>query len=64
MNLMNLVKIDREIKALEALRTRVTQTVNPSQVLLREIDKKLHELLNPKDENEATQPQTSQQTKK
>lgn len=45
--------IDRELKALDSLEKRVKQTVNPSQVLLREIQKKRDELLNPKETPDA-----------
>lgn len=44
---MDAVKLKRELDTLDALEKRIKQTVKPSQVLLREIEKKRHELLNP-----------------
>lgn len=47
---MNVVKLERELKALDSLERRVRQTVNPSQHLLREIEKRRVELMQPKEE--------------
>lgn len=46
---MNVVKLERELKALDSLERRVRAQVNPSQVLLREIEKRRAELMGPVD---------------
>lgn len=44
---MDALKVKRELDALDALEKRVKGYADPSPVLLREIDKKRKELLNP-----------------
>lgn len=45
---MNLQAIRRKLDDLAKLEARVKQTVNPSAILLKEIQKQRDELLNPK----------------
>lgn len=49
----NAARLKRELEDLDKLEQRVKQTVAPSQVLLREIEKKRHELLNPSEKENA-----------
>lgn len=51
---MNIDITTRRLKNLDALEIRVKQTVNPSKILLAEIHKQRHELLNPPEIKDAT----------
>lgn len=44
---MDAAAINRKLKEIDALEKRIRQTVNPSQVLLRQIEEERKQLLNP-----------------
>lgn len=46
---MDLTAANRKLKELDALEKRVRQSVNPSKILLRQIDEQRSEILNPKE---------------
>lgn len=46
---MDASAINRKLKELDALEKRLRQTVNPSQVLLKQIDDERKALLNPQE---------------
>lgn len=47
---MDLLKVSRELKELDAMEKRIRQTVNPSKVLLKQIEERREELLHPKEQ--------------
>lgn len=46
---MDASTINRKLKELDALEKRLRQTVNPSQVLLKQVQEERHALLNPQE---------------
>lgn len=52
---MDASAINRKLKELDALEKRLRQTVNPSTVLLKQIENERQALLNPKEHDNASQ---------